>query len=58
MEDRIYINSRLMKSQGDDDTKFIINLGNRFSFKRLILNVFIVDNLFQNFYDEWADFSF
>jgi hypothetical protein len=47
-----------MKVQGGDDTQFIVDLGNRFSFKRMILNAFMMDNLLENFYDEWKDFSY
>lgn len=46
-----------MKVPGGDDTQFIIDLGNRYSFKRMVLNSFMCDNLFQNFYDNFTDFS-
>jgi len=45
MDSRLYINSKLMKKSGDD-TSFVITLGSRYKFKRMILNAFMCDNLF------------
>lgn len=56
-EKRIYINSLLQKTSGDD-TKFVVDLGTRYDIKRLVLNQFICDNLFENFYDIYRDFTY
>lgn len=57
MESKIYINSRLMRVSGDD-TQHLLDLGNRYTAKRLVLNSFSVDNVFKNFEEPYNDFSF
>jgi hypothetical protein len=56
-ERRLYVNSRLQKIAGDD-TQFTVDLGTRVDIKRLVLLQLVADNLFTNFYDEFADFTY
>ena len=55
-ESRIYVNSYMMKTQGDD-TSFEVNLGAMYTFDEISLDTAILENFFPNFYESWnADF--
>lgn len=47
-----------MAQPGSTDTNFIVDLGNRYTFKRLQLNAFVCDNLFENFHADYNNLSF
>lgn len=52
-EQRIYVNSYMMKTQGDD-TFFEVTLGAQYSFDSIQLDAAIIENQFVNFYESWS----
>lgn len=57
---RIYCNSTTQKQQGDD-TSFILQLGQLYTFKKIQLDFASIQNLFPNFYStnpvDYSDFT-
>ena len=52
MEQRIYVNSFMMKT-GGDDTVFEVDLGGNYEFNEIQLDSAILENSFCNFYESW-----
>jgi hypothetical protein len=51
-ETRIYVNSYMMKSLGND-TNFEVQLGNLYRFDEIQLDSAVIENQFLNFYESW-----
>ena len=51
-EERIYVNSYMMKTTGDD-TQFEVDLGGQYTFDEIQLDSAILENSFCNFYQSW-----
>lgn len=52
MEQRIYVNSYMMKTQGND-TDFEVDLGGLYDFDEIQLDSAVIENSFCNFYESW-----